>query len=125
MKTTLKSLMVIGMMILSTATSFAANNADHHNKSQRPQAPTMQRECRLRHMHDSRCGGIVMADRHQFAMDKKMRKHMAKGNHKFDRHGMCKKCRLTRRDIRRFEHSMTARPRPAHPTTYPMVRPRH
>ena len=61
MKATFKSMMVIGMMILGTVTSFASNNIDkHHNPGNKAKA-----ECHINHIHDKHCGGHVIADHPQ------------------------------------------------------------
>ena len=102
MKATFKSMMVIGMMILGTVTSFASNNIDkHHDPSNRVKA-----ECHINHIHDKHCGGHVIADHPKARpeMDKKMHKHMKKGKHRFDKHGHCKKCHLTKHEIDRIMH---------------------
>ena len=84
MKATFKSMMVIGMMILGTATAFGKSNFNVDKR-----------------------------------MDKKMEKHFNEGKHKFDKHGMCKKCSLTIYEIRSVEREMrnsrpTPPPAPAH-----------
>lgn len=103
MKATFKSMMVIGMMILGTITSFANTNNDKKNR----QNSIPKAECHLRHIHDAYCGGAPVVN-HQThpGMDKKMHKHMTKGKHKFDKHGHCKTCHFTIHDIRRIEREM-------------------
>jgi len=103
MKATFKSMMVIGMMILGTTTSFASSNTaidKNHN--------TPKKECHLRHIHDSHCGGMSVADKHCVypGMDKKLRNHIIKGNHKFNHSGVCKKCNMTMREIQHVERGM-------------------
>lgn len=104
MKATFKSMMVIGMMILGTATSFANTNSDKFNASHDKD----KKECHIHHNHDANFGGHVVVDRTKarHGMDKKMHKHMMKGKHHFDKHGHCKKCHLTEHEIRRIEHDM-------------------
>ena len=103
MKATFKSMMVIGMMILGTATSFANSNASadkYHN--------VPRQECHLRHIHDSRCGGAPVVDKAKIypGMDKKLRKHLLKGDHKFNRYGVCKNCNMNIREINHIERGL-------------------
>ena len=120
MKATFKSMMVIGMMILGTVTSFANNNIDkHHNPHNKVKV-----ECHNNHIHDVHCGGYVVVDHPKAhpGMDKKMHKHMKKGKHRFDKHGQCKKCHLTQYEIDRImrdrhhgHHKDAHRPAPPKP----------
>ena len=119
MKATFKSMMVIGMMILGTVTSFANNNIDkHHNPHNKVKV-----ECHNNHIHDAHCGGRVVADHPKAhpGMDKKMHKHMMKGKHRFDKHGHCKKCHLSQHEIdrimrdRHHGHHKNHRPAPPMP----------
>lgn len=116
MKTTFKSMMVIGMMILGTATTFAKSNVkvDKFEAHKEPQMMTVHKDCRLRHTHDRHCGNSF-----QVRMDKKMNKHFLERKHKFDKHGVCKKCHLTKHEIPSVEREMGLH----HPTPPPAHRP--
>ncbi len=116
MKTTFKSMMVIGMMILGTATTFAKSNVkvDKFEAHKEPQMMTVHKDCRLRHTHDRHCGNSF-----QVRMDKKMNKHFLERKHKFDKHGVCKKCHLTKHEIPSVEREMGLQ----HPTPPPAHRP--
>lgn len=118
MKTTFKSMMVIGMMILGTATAFAKSNAnvDKFDAHKEPHMMTVHKDCRLRHTHDRHCGNSF-----QVRMDKKMEKHFMERKHKYDKHGVCKKCHLTIHEIPSVEREM----RISHPTPPPAHRPHH
>ena len=119
MKTNFKSMMVIGMMILGTATTFAATDKMNHASPSISVEYHTKKECNLRHIHDSRCGGGPRVDIHNRkmlpGMSKELRKHILKGNHKFNRHGVCRKCDLTRSEIRHIEREMEH----SHPTPPP------
>ena len=119
MKATFKSMMVIGMMILGTVTSFANNNIDKHHAPHNK----VKAECHINHIHDAHCGSHVVADhpKPHPRMDKKMHKHLMKGKHRFDKHGQCKKCHLTQVEINRmmrrhnFHNNDAHRPAPPKP----------
>lgn len=91
MKATFKSMMVIGMMILGTATAFGKSNfnVDKYNATKAPYTMTVHKDCKIRHKHDKYCGNSFTV-----RMDKKMEKHFNDQKHKFDKRGMCKKCSL-------------------------------
>ena len=110
MKATFKSMMVIGMMILGTATAFGKSNfnVDKYNATKAPYTMIVHKNCKIRHKHNKYCG-----DAFTVRMDKKMEKHFNEGKHKFDKHGMCKKCSLTIYEIRSVEREMrNSRPSP-------------
>ena len=108
MKTTMKSMMVIGMMILGTMTTLGNTKTNvHNNKSHFVVRTTVvSNTCNKRHVHD-RCCNI---DRKP-VMSEKMRVHILKGNHNYDRHGVCKKCHLTRSEVRRMENMLLSNSR--------------
>ena len=108
MKTTMKSMMVIGMMILGTMTTLGNTKTNvHNNKSHFVVRTTVvSNTCNKRHVHD-RCCNI---DRKP-VMSEKMRAHILKGNHNYDRHGVCKKCHLTRSEVRRMENMLLSNSR--------------
>ena len=58
MKATFKSMMVIGMMILGTATAFGKSNfnVDKYNATKAPYTMTVHKDCKIRHKHDKYCG---------------------------------------------------------------------
>ena len=117
MKTTMKSMMVIGMMILGTMTTLGNTTTNvHNNKSHFVVRTTVvSNTCNKRHGHD-RCCNINRKP----VMREKLRAHILKGNHNFDRHGVCKKCNLSRSEVRRMENELlrhdrnTCPPRPNH-----------
>lgn len=113
MKTTLKSMMVIGMMILGTVTTFGktTTNVDKHIVSHNAANTVVvvhstKKPCMLRHIHDSRCGGAPNGQKVFPGMTNKVRNHIIKGNHRFNRHGVCTKCDLTASQIHHIEHEM-------------------
>lgn len=101
MKATFKSMMVIGMMILGTITSFANNNIDK-DKLSKP-ARTFIAETNV---HNDRNAVYVERTNFHPGIDKKMHKHFNKRKHSFDKHGHCKKCHYTAHEIRRIEREM-------------------
>lgn len=101
MKATFKSMMVIGMMILGTITSFASNNIDK-DKLSKP-ARTFIAETNV---HNDRNAVYVERTNFHPGIDKKMHKHFNKRKHSFDKHGHCKKCHYTAHEIRRIEREM-------------------
>lgn len=103
MKTTMKSMMVIGMMILGTMTTLGNTTTNvHNNKSHFVVRTTVvSNTCNKRHGHD-RCCNINRKP----VMREKLRAHILKGNHNFDRHGVCKKCNLSRSEVRRMENEL-------------------
>ena len=103
MKTTIKSMMVITMMILGTMTTFGKTNTNSHNPSR---VQTVRKECNLRHIHNRNCGKTVVISRPCPVMDKQLRKHIVKGNHRYDRRGVCSKCHLTVSEVHRYEHQL-------------------
>lgn len=114
MKAIFKSMMVVGMMILSTATSFAGNNIDKDKDKHQEPARTFTTGCNLRHMHDVHCNAAPAVDHDKVypGMNKKMRKHILKRKHHFDKHGHCKKCHYTSHEIHRMEREMHMEPHP-------------
>lgn len=109
MKTTVKSMMLIGMMVLGSVTTFGKTtisvslNGPHISAH----VTTKAKECKLRHMHDKNCGGMVV-EPHKAPgrcplSDKEMEKHMKKGKHNFLKNDICKKCHLTREQVRQME----------------------
>lgn len=121
MKTTLKNMMVIGMILIGTVPTFGKTTITVNNNRSHFGIHTtvVNKECRLRHMHDRTCGGMVVKDTRRPMLDKTMLNHIIKGNHNFDRHDVCKKCNMTRSEIRRIEREVVS----DRPTTYPMPRP--
>ena len=122
MKATFKSMMVIGMMILSTATAFGKSNfnVDKYNATKAPYTMTVHKDCKIRHKHDRYCGNSFTV-----RMDKKMEKHFNERKHKFDKNGKCKKCNLTIYEIRSVEREMrNSLPTPP-PPPVPTHRPHH
>ena len=120
MKATFKSMMVIGMMILGTATAFGKSNfnVDKYNATKAPYTMTVHKDCKIRHKHDKYCGNSFTV-----RMDKKMEKHFNDQKHKFDKRGMCKKCSLTIYEIHSVERELrNSRPTPPPP---PANRPHH
>ncbi len=67
MKATFKSMMVIGMMILGTATAFGKSNfnVDKYNATKAPYTMIVHKDCKIRHKHDKYCGNsfVVRMDR--------------------------------------------------------------
>ncbi len=111
MKTsTLKTMMITGMMILGTATIFGKTTTNvHHDK-----------------MHNTRTEVVVvtnhsMFDRHMRpGMDRRFFiNHMMEGRHIFGHNHECKVCHLTRHQIHEIEKDM----RHNHHT--PTVKPNH
>lgn len=103
MKATLKSMMVIGMMILGTITSFASNNIDKDKDKLSKPARTFIAETNV---HNDRNAVYVERTNFHPGIDKKMHKHFNKRKHSFDKHGHCKKCHYTAHEIRRIEREM-------------------
>lgn len=126
MKTIVKSMMLIGMMVLGSVTTYGKTtisvslNGPHISAH----VTTKAKECRLRHVHDKTCGGplvdINKAPGKCPLNDKKLEKHLRKGDHNFAKNDICKKCHMTRAEIRRMEHGRVHE----RPITYPMPRPR-
>ena len=103
-------MMVITMMILGTMTTYGKTNTESHNPYR---TQTIKKECRLRHIHDKSCQRTATITKPCPVMDKKLQKHIIKGNHKYDRRGVCHKCHLTISEIHRYEHRMgLCRPTP-------------
>lgn len=103
MKATFKSMMVIGMMILGTITSFASNNIDKDKDKLSKPARTFVAETNV---HNDRNAVYVERTNFHPGIDKKMHKHFNKRKHSFDKHGHCKKCHYTAHEIRRIEREM-------------------
>jgi len=103
MKATFKSMMVIGMMILGTITSFASNNIDKDKDKLSKPARTFIAETNV---HNDRNAVYVERTNFHPGIDKKMHKHFNKRKHSFDKHGHCKKCHYTAHEIRRIEREM-------------------
>lgn len=124
MKTTFKSMMIIGMMILGTATGFAKKNANVNNFNSHNNI--VRKECMLKHNHTASC--IVPMAAHApkpvHHMDHKMMKHFMDGRHHFDRFGICRDCHHTTHEILHIEREMNIHNHhhapvvPAHPKAH-------
>ena len=113
MMATFKSMMVIGMMILGTATAFGKSsaNVDKYGAHKDPHTMTVHMNCRIRHNHTKHCGNTFSV-----RMDRKMEKHFRDGKHKFNKHDVCKKCNLSLHEIHSVEREMgLSRPTPPPP----------
>ena len=99
----MKSMMVIGMMILGTMTTLGNTTTNVHNNKSHFVVHTTEVKsmCNKRHVHDRCCN----TDRKP-VMSERMRTHILKGNHNYDRHGVCKKCNLTRFEVRKIENEL-------------------
>lgn len=82
MKTIFKSTMVIGMMLLGTMTSFGKTTTNVDKLCKHP---------------------VLRVENGRPVLDKKTRNHIIKGNHKYNKDGLCRKCKLTRSQIYRIE----------------------
>lgn len=113
MKTsTFKTMMITGMMILGTMTTFAKTNANvHHDRN-----------------HGTRTEVVVVTSNHHSMIDRHMRpgmersffiNHMMEGRHYFGHSHECKVCHLTKREIREVEKDMR------HNHHVPVTRPNH
>lgn len=105
MKATFKSMMVIGMMILGTITSFASNNIDKDKDKDKLSKPARTFIAET-NVHNDRNAVYVERTNFHPGIDKKMHKHFNKRKHSFDKHGHCKKCHYTAHEIRRIEREM-------------------
>lgn len=90
-------------MLLGTMTTFGKTNTNSHNPSR---VQTVRKECNLRHIHNRNCGKTVVISRPCPVMDKQLRRHIVKGNHRYDRRGVCSKCHLTVSEVHRYEHQL-------------------
>ena len=63
-----------------------------------------KKKCTLFHIHTEECGGKYVADRTRVypGMNKRLRHHILKGNHKWHR-DVCTRCHLTKNEVRKME----------------------
>ena len=63
-----------------------------------------KKKCTLFHIHTEECGGKYVVDRTRVypGMNKRLRHHILKGNHKWHR-DVCTKCHLTKKEVRKME----------------------
>ena len=85
MKTTIKSMMIVGMMILCTVSTFGKNNVQPRNHNDQPRQEMVVSNHSLEHR-----------------MDKPMPPHL----HQFGRNHECKVCHLTEYQIHQMEVDM-------------------
>ncbi len=111
MRTTFKSMMIVGMMTLCTVNTFGKTNTNvHHDK-----------------MHNTRTEVVVVTNNHSM-IDRHMRpgmerrffiNHLMEGRHIFGHSHECKVCHLTKHQIHEIEKEL----RHNHHTT--VVKPNH
>lgn len=101
--------MIIFVIIFGTITANAIslNNDDIECDSQDAESTEIiqkKKKCLLHHIHDEQCGGKYIVDHTKVypGMNKKLRRHLYKGHHKFHR-DVCRRCHLTKKEIRRME----------------------
>lgn len=108
MKTILRTLMIVTMMIIGTVSADAIIHADNN---QLPDYDTSantevspKKKCTLNHIHTETCGGKYVKDRTRVypGMNRRLRHHILKGNHKWHR-DVCTKCHLTKNEVRKME----------------------
>lgn len=118
MKTsTFKTMMITGMMILGTLTTFGKTNTNvHHDRN-----------------HNTRTEVVVVTNHNHGMFDRHMRpgmdrrffiNHMMEGRHYFGHNHECKVCHLTRHQIHEIEKDMRHQHVAPHHTPAP-VKPNH
>lgn len=108
MKTILKTLLIVIMMVIDNV---SADAIIHAGNTLLPDCLTSQntevgpkKKCTLFHIHTEECGGKYVADRTRVypGMNKRLRHHILKGNHKWHR-DVCTRCHLTKNEVRKME----------------------
>ena len=108
MKTILRTLLIVTMMVFGNVSADAIINVDNtlppdYLTSQNTEVGP-KKKCTLFHIHTETCGGKYVADRTRVypGMNKRLRHHILKGNHKWHR-DVCTKCHLTKKEVRKME----------------------
>lgn len=109
MKTLVRSLVIVIVMIFGTTTADATLVVDNDIETETLEAvisdiAQKKKKCVLNHIHNETCGGKYVVDRTKVyaGMNKKLRRHIFRGHHKYHR-DVCRRCHLTRNEIRRME----------------------
>lgn len=97
-------LMVIGTVSADAIICLDTETIDGPLQSVSTEVTHKKKKCLLRHIHDENCGGKYVVDRTSVfpGMNKKLRRHIYKGHHKFHR-DVCRRCHLTKKEIRRMQ----------------------
>lgn len=108
MKTILRTLLIVTMMIIGTVSTYAFIHVDNILLPDHETSPYTEvgpkKKCTLFHIHTETCGGKYVVDRTRVypGMNKRLRHHILKGNHKWHR-DVCTKCHLTKSEVRKME----------------------
>ena len=109
MKAILRTLIIITMMVIGTVSANAIVHIDTDLLSdpQETASTEMQlkkKKCHICHIHTELCGGKYVRDRTRVypGMNKRLRHHILRGHHKWHR-DVCRKCHLTKKEIRKME----------------------
>lgn len=108
MKTKLRTLLIVIMLVIGTASANALIHIDntllHDDLTSQNTEVDPKKKCTLFHIHTETCGGKYVADRTRVypGMNKRLRHHILKGNHKWHR-DVCTKCHLTKKEVRKME----------------------
>ena len=95
-------------MVIGTASAYALIHIDntllHDDLTSQNTEVGPKKKCTLFHIHTEECGGKYVADRTRVypGMNKRLRHHILKGNHKWHR-DVCTKCHLTKKEVRKME----------------------
>ena len=96
------------MMVFGTVSADAVIHTDNtllpNNLASQDTEVGSKKKCNLFHIHTETCGGKYVADRTRVypGMNKRLRHHILKGNHKWHR-DVCTKCHLTKKEVRKME----------------------
>ena len=95
-------------MVIGTASADALIHIDntllHDDLTSQDTEVGPKKKCTLFHIHTEECGGKYVADRTRVypGMNKRLRHHILKGNHKWHR-DVCTRCHLTKNEVRKME----------------------
>ena len=109
MKTTVRILMIVMMMVMGTVSVNATIDTDtdvlfEDKYEANTEIQLKRKKCHINHIHTEMCGGNYVHDRTKVypGMNKRLRHHIMKGHHKWHR-DVCRRCHLTKKEVRKME----------------------